>query len=101
VTQRRNNSLPPGPDSAWPRLRTVALAAGGAGRDLLGIIVLATLTAIGDGTPRDILFNRHPIFWIADAIFPILIVAIALATVFWVRFSPVPAHALPIADANL
>ena len=34
--------------------------------DLLGIIVVATLTAVGGGTVRDLLLDRHPIFWVAD-----------------------------------
>ena len=34
--------------------------------DLLGVMVIATVTAIGGGTLRDLLLNRHPIFWIAD-----------------------------------
>lgn len=76
-----------------------ALAAGRAGMDWLGVIVLATLTAIGGGTMRDVLLNRHPIFWISDAIYPTLIFVVALGTVFYVKFLPVPAHSLLIADA--
>ncbi len=76
-----------------------ALAAGRAGMDWLGVVVLATLTAIGGGTMRDLLLNRHPIFWIADAIYPTLIFIVALATVFYVKFLPVPDHTLLIADA--
>lgn len=37
-----------------------ALAAGRAGMDLLGVVVIASLTAIGGGTLRDLLLNRHP-----------------------------------------
>ena len=32
--------------------------------DLLGVIVVAAITAIGGGTLRDLLLNRHPIFWV-------------------------------------
>ncbi len=45
-----------------------ALAAIHAKLDLLGIVVIAALTAIGGGTIRDLLLNRHPIFWVADPI---------------------------------
>jgi uncharacterized membrane protein YeiH len=76
-----------------------ALAAGRAGMDWIGVIVLATLTAIGGGTIRDVLLNRHPIFWIKDAIYPTLIFVVALGTVFYVKWLPVPAHTLLIADA--
>ncbi len=43
-----------------------ALSAGRKGLDLLGVLVIAVVTAIGGGTLRDLLLDRHPIFWIAD-----------------------------------
>jgi uncharacterized membrane protein YeiH len=42
------------------------LTAGRKSLDSLGVAVIAIVTAIGGGTLRDILLNRHPIFWIAD-----------------------------------
>ena len=30
--------------------------------DLLGVAVIATVTAIGGGTIRDVLLDRHPVF---------------------------------------
>ena len=44
------------------------LAAGRKSLDLLGGAVIAVVTAIGGGTLRDVLLDRHPIFWIADGI---------------------------------
>ena len=76
-----------------------ALAAGRRGLDLLGVIVLGTVTAIGGGTIRDVLLARHPIFWLADPVFLIVIVASALMTVAWTRWRPPPTAALLIADA--
>jgi uncharacterized membrane protein YeiH len=43
-----------------------ALAAMRLGLDLFGVVVLAAVTAIGGGTLRDVLTDRHPVFWIAD-----------------------------------
>ncbi|HEX6861579.1 MAG TPA: TRIC cation channel family protein, partial [Thermoanaerobaculia bacterium] len=43
-----------------------ALAAGRKGFDLLGVVVISAVTAIGGGTIRDVLLDRHPIFWIAN-----------------------------------
>jgi uncharacterized membrane protein YeiH len=40
------------------------LAAGRKSLDLLGVVVVAIVTAIGGGTLRDLLLDRHPIFWI-------------------------------------
>ena len=44
-----------------------ALAGIGAQLDLLGILVLASITAVGGGTLRDVLLGRYPIFWIKDS----------------------------------
>jgi len=76
-----------------------ALAAGRVQLDLLGVIVIASLTAIGGGTLRDLLLNRHPIFWIQDPIYLIVIGIIALLTVGYVQRFPPPQNALLIADA--
>jgi uncharacterized membrane protein YeiH len=76
-----------------------ALAAGRKELDLLGVVVLAALTAIGGGTLRDLLLNRHPVFWVADTRYLIVIIAAALLTVAYVRVLPVPGEALLVADA--
>jgi uncharacterized membrane protein YeiH len=76
-----------------------ALAAGRKHLDLLGVIVLGLVTAIGGGTIRDLLLDRHPLFWIADPAYLIVIVAAALMTVAYVRWRPPPAAALLYADA--
>lgn len=76
-----------------------ALAAGRRRLDLVGVIVLAAVTAVGGGTVRDLLLDRHPIFWLADARYLIVIVAAALATVLYVRYARVPGVTLDVADA--
>src|SRR5215831_19966433 len=75
------------------------LAAGRTGLDLLGVIVIAALTAIGGGTLRDLLLNRHPIFWITYAKYLTVIIASALLTVCYVRIWPPPGNTLLVADA--
>src|SRR4026209_2571557 len=75
------------------------LAARNGGLDLLGVIVIAAITAIGGGTLRDLLLNRHPIFWIADAQYLTVIMPSALLTVAYVRVRPPPGKALLVADA--
>src|SRR5262245_1382310 len=75
------------------------LAARSRGLDLLGVIVIAAITAVGGGTLRDLLLNRHPIFWITDAHYLLVIIASALLTVGYVRVGPLPEHALLVADA--
>ncbi|MQA36608.1 trimeric intracellular cation channel family protein [Rugamonas aquatica] len=75
------------------------LAAMASHLDLLGIMVLAAMTAIGGGTVRDLLLNRHPVFWIEDPKPLLVIVASAVFTILWVQVLPVPTDALLIADA--
>lgn len=67
--------------------------------DVIGIIVVAAITAIGGGTLRDLLLDRHPIFWITDPTYLVVITAAALLTVAYVRVRPPPGATLLVADA--
>lgn len=66
--------------------------------DVLGVIVVAAMTAIGGGTLRDLLLDRHPIFWLNDTTYLIVIIVAALATIVYVRYRPAPMFALRVAD---
>ena len=57
---------------------TGALVASRAQLDLIGFIFIASLTAVGGGTLRDIILNRETVFWVAD---PWIIAVAALAAV--------------------
>ncbi|MCC5999520.1 MAG: trimeric intracellular cation channel family protein [Pararhodobacter sp.] len=48
---------------------TGALAASRAQLDLVGFLFIASLTAVGGGTVRDLLLNRDMVFWVADPLF--------------------------------
>ncbi len=76
-----------------------ALAGINAQLDLLGVLVLASITAIGGGTIRDVLLNKHPIFWISDTTPIYTIIASTICTLVWVHFLPIPTNSLLIADA--
>lgn len=67
--------------------------------DLLGVVVVAAITAIGGGTLRDLLLNRHPIFWVTDTWYLLVILASAVLTVAYVRKWPPPGISLLVADA--
>jgi len=67
--------------------------------DLFGVLVAATVTAIGGGTLRDLLLDRNPIFWIADPAYLMVILAAALLTLAYTRRARVPERALLLADA--
>ena len=76
-----------------------ALAAGRRALDPIGVLVLALVTATGGGTLRDVLMDRHPVFWIADPSFLAVSIAAAAATWAWVQRFPPPDRALQYADA--
>ena len=76
-----------------------ALAAGRKRLDLLGVFVLAAVTAIGGGTVRDLLLDRHPIFWLADAAYLGVIVAAVAVTFAYVQWRRPPLASLLVADA--
>jgi uncharacterized membrane protein YeiH len=76
-----------------------AIAGGRAGLDLLGVVVIASFTAIGGGTVRDLLLNRHPIFWVQDPTYLIVIAAAAVGTVLYARMFPLFERSLLVADA--
>lgn len=75
-----------------------ALAAGRKSLDLLGVIVIATVTAVGGGTLRDLLLDR-PIVWLADSTYLIVIITAALITIPYVRWRRPPHNTLLVADA--
>lgn len=76
-----------------------ALAAGRRRLDLIGVVVLAAVTAIGGGTIRDLLLDRHPIFWLADPSYLLVILGATLLTLAWTRIARVPWPTLDVADA--
>lgn len=76
-----------------------ALAAGRKGLDWIGVGVIAGVTAVGGGTIRDLLLDRHPIFWIADPLQLLVIMGAAALTLLYVRFRQPPWSALLVADA--
>lgn len=76
-----------------------ALAAGRRSLDLLGVVVIAIVTSIGGGTLRDLLLDRHPVFWIAQTGYLTTAIAAALFTLLYVRFFKPPERLLLVADA--
>ena len=76
-----------------------ALAAGRKHLDLLGVVVVAVVTAIGGGTLRDVLLNRHPVFWLHQPIYLEVILGAALLTILYTKFFSPPYKSLLVADA--
>ncbi|MGL5007888.1 MAG: trimeric intracellular cation channel family protein [Plesiomonas sp.] len=68
---------------------TGALAAGRRKMDLFGVIIIASVTAIGGGSIRDILLGHYPLGWVKH---PYYIVIVACAAILTVWISPVMKH---------
>ena len=61
---------------------TGALVASRAQLDLVGFAFIASLTALGGGTIRDLLLDRNPIFWIANPTYLAVATGAALVVFF-------------------
>ncbi|ANR79358.1 hypothetical protein BBB57_14450 [Kosakonia sacchari] len=68
---------------------TGALAAGRRRMDTFGVIIIATATALGGGSVRDILLGHYPIGWVKH---PEYVVIVAVAAVLTTIFAPVMPH---------
>ncbi|RUO28167.1 hypothetical protein CWE12_12765 [Aliidiomarina sedimenti] len=67
--------------------------------DGFGVVVLASLTAIGGGTTRDLILDA-PVFWLHDATYFVVILSAAMLTIGWLRFRAyIPVNRLLLADA--
>lgn len=75
-----------------------ALAAGRRSLDLIGVAVIATVTAVGGGTLRDIMLDRT-VFWIADPTYLYVCLAAALLTMLYARHRHPPERLILYADA--
>ena len=76
-----------------------ALMAGRYKLDPFGVVVLASVTAIGGGTIRDIILQT-PVFWVVEPLYIYVILITALLTIILVREPKrIPKRFLLIADA--
>lgn len=76
-----------------------ALAAGSKRMDLVGLVFVAFVAAVGGGSVRDLLLDRNPVFWIAQPSY--LAVSLGSAVFTWLTMMHwrVPGKALDIVDA--
>ncbi|MGV6987772.1 trimeric intracellular cation channel family protein [Testudinibacter sp. P80/BLE/0925] len=61
---------------------TGALAAGREKMDLFGVIIIASMTAIGGGSIRDMLLGHYPLGWVAHPEYIMIVAGAAVLTVF-------------------
>ena len=68
---------------------TGALAAGRRRMDTFGVIIIATATALGGGSVRDMLLGHYPLGWVQH---PEYIITVAVAAVLTTIVAPVMPH---------
>lgn len=68
---------------------TGALAAGRRRMDTFGVIIIATATALGGGSVRDILLGHYPLGWVKH---PEYVIIVAVAAILTTIFAPVMPH---------
>lgn len=78
---------------------TGALAAQGKRMDILGVVVLAIVTALGGGTLRDITLDAHPIGWVVDNTYLWTAIVSAVTAFFACRYFAYPRRTLLVLDA--
>ncbi|MCP1438991.1 putative membrane protein YeiH [Erwinia persicina] len=68
---------------------TGALAAGRRKMDMFGVIIIASVTAIGGGSVRDMLLGHYPLGWVKH---PEYIIIVAMAAVITTQLAPLMPH---------
>ncbi len=61
---------------------TGAIAAGRKKMDFFGVMLIASITALGGGTVRDVLFNTYPLTWVLHPEYLLFTSLCALITIF-------------------
>lgn len=61
---------------------TGALAAGRKKMDFFGVMLIATITALGGGTVRDVLFNTYPLTWVTHPEYLLYTSLLAFISIF-------------------
>ena len=75
------------------------LAAHRANMDPFGGFVLAFAAAISGGTLRDLILDRHPLYWTRDWLLLVLIASVAALTTLYLRRRGLPHRTLMVVDA--
>ncbi|MEO1163436.1 MAG: trimeric intracellular cation channel family protein [Chloroflexota bacterium] len=78
---------------------TGSLVARDKNMDVFGVVVIATVTAVGGGTLRDVILGTTPVFWVNDPNYISVAILGVILTVILIRLNWLPNRPLLIADA--
>ncbi|GGR08399.1 trimeric intracellular cation channel family protein [Streptomyces netropsis] len=75
------------------------MAAHRADLDPFGGLVLAFAASVSGGTLRDLILDRHPLYWTHDWVLLTVIGCVAVATMVFLRYRELPQRSLMVVDA--
>ena len=67
--------------------------------DFVGVFSLALMVAFGGGTLRDLFLDRHPLFWIGNPSYPVVVFVLALITSAFAKLPAFVAKSLHVPEA--
>lgn len=67
--------------------------------DLVGVFSVAFILAFGGGTLRDLFLDRHPLFWIREEAYPLIIFGLVVTSAFIRRLPSWLVRSLYVPDA--
>ncbi|UGY95239.1 trimeric intracellular cation channel family protein [Streptomyces gobiensis] len=75
------------------------LAAHRANMDPFGGLMLAFIAAMSGGTLRELILNRHPLYWTHDWVLLTVVGSVGIGTMIYLRFWKLPHRSLLLVDA--
>lgn len=76
-----------------------ALAAGRKRLDMVGVVFISFVAAVGGGSLRDLLLDRNPVFWLAQPSYLTVSLVAGALTWLYIRRWPAPGRFLDFVDA--
>lgn len=76
-----------------------ALAAGRKRLDMVGVVFVSFVAAVGGGSLRDLLLDRNPVFWLAQPSYLTVSLVAGALTWLYIRRWPAPGRFLDFVDA--